>query len=48
MSFELSLQKSFDASLRRGFEECDVRNDLLRLETSDARSDVTSNDMSDG
>jgi len=48
MSFELSSQKSSDASLRRSFVPSDVRSDALSLETSAARSDVKSNEMSDG
>jgi hypothetical protein len=48
MSFELSFQKSFDASLRWSSEASDVRSNALNLETSDARSDVKSNEMSDG
>jgi len=48
MSFELSFQKSFDASFRLSFEVSDVRSNALSDETSDARSDVTSIEMSDG
>jgi hypothetical protein len=48
VSFESSLQKSFDASFRPSFESSDARSDALSLEASDARSDVTSIEMSDG
>jgi len=48
MSFELSFQKSFDASFAWSFEASDVRSNALSLETSDARSDVTSIEMSNG
>ena len=48
MSFELSFQKSFDASSRPSFEASDERSDALSFETSDARSDEASFQMSDG
>ena len=48
MSFDLSFQRSFDASFRLSFEASDERSDALSFETSDARSDAASLEMSDG
>jgi hypothetical protein len=48
MSFELSFQKSFDASFGLSFEASDERSNALSFETSDAPCDVTSIEMSDG
>jgi hypothetical protein len=48
MSFDLSFQRSFDASFRLSFEASDERSDALSFEVSDARSDEASSEMSDG
>jgi hypothetical protein len=48
MNFELSFQRSFDASFRWSFEESDERSNTLSFEMSDARSDEASFELSDG
>jgi hypothetical protein len=48
MSFELSFQRSFDASFRLNFAASHVRSDALSFEMSNARSDEASFEMSDG
>ena len=46
MSFELSFQKSFDASFAWNLELSDARNDVLSFHSSDAKSDEQNADRS--